>query len=122
MLLKSLWRRVQRDHQDESPESADDCGRLKLENRLNHIGRDHLERLQILIQLRFQKNHDLSNGNAIRELIHFASRIQDQDIQRELLLFYLNCPPDVQEFLRTGDLVDESHYLRTVIQNTSADD
>lgn len=30
---------------------------------------------------------------------------------RELLLFYLNCSPTVQEYLKTGGIVDASHYI-----------
>ncbi len=46
-----------------------------------------------------------------RDLIRFASRIQDQDIQRELLLFYLNCSPVIQEYLRSEDVLDHQHFL-----------
>ena len=55
----------------------------------------------------FQNNGDES----IRDLIHFASRIQDQDVQRELLLFYLNCSPVVQEYLRSEEVLVKSHFL-----------
>jgi hypothetical protein len=47
----------------------------------------------------------------IRDLIHFASRIQDQDVQRELLLFYLNCSPIVQEYLRSEEVLAKNHFL-----------
>lgn len=47
----------------------------------------------------------------IRELISFAARIQDQDVQRELLLFYLNCSPVIQEYLRAETVLGEGHFL-----------
>ena len=39
------------------------------------------------------------------------SRIQDQDIQRELLLFYLNCSPVIQEYLRSQTDLGEGPFL-----------
>ena len=39
-------------------------------------------------------------GESLKQVISFAARTQDQDIQRELLLFYLNCSPVIQEYLR----------------------
>jgi hypothetical protein len=47
----------------------------------------------------------------IRELISFAARIQDQDVQRELLLFYLNCSPVIQEYLRAETVLGEGNFL-----------
>ena len=42
-------------------------------------------------------------------MIQYAARIQDQDGQRELLLFYLNCSPVVQEYLRSEQVLGDDH-------------
>ncbi|MDX5299440.1 MAG: hypothetical protein LPK85_10890 [Gammaproteobacteria bacterium] len=112
MLLKSLWRRAHRGESDTRQDGGDPASSPSLLARLTHLAEHHLERLQTLIELRFAQSYNLKDDTAVRALIHFASRIQDQDIQKELLLFYLNCTPDVQEFLRTGDLVDAGHAIR----------
>jgi len=54
---------------------------------------------------------EASSDDAVRDLIVFAARIQDQDIQRELLLLYLNCSPVIQEYLRSHEILGTSHFL-----------
>jgi len=54
---------------------------------------------------------ETGNDDAVRELIAFAARVQDQDIQRELLLLYLNCSPMIQEYLRSDEVFGTSHVL-----------
>ncbi|MFE8071970.1 hypothetical protein QQM79_13010 [Marinobacteraceae bacterium S3BR75-40.1] len=115
MVLKSLWRRqpkqqddLPREHvpQPTGPQEAD-----TISSQLTHTSEFHLERLEKLIELRYRKSLEGSGDESLRELVRFASRLQDQDIQRELLLFYLNCPPAVQVFLRSGDTVEATHYI-----------
>ena len=118
MLLKSFWRKTSRN--PEGPEEADsrDAPRsFRLRQHLTYTGDYHLERLSKLLELRYQRRFPWNSDDGIREMIRFASRVQDQDIQRELLLFYLNCSPRVQEYLKSGGIVDESHY----IQNNDVD-
>lgn len=78
---------------------------------MTHTGEFHLERLTELVQSRFGKNFQDRGDESVRELIRFASRIQDQDVQRELLLFYLNCSPFIQEYLRSEQVLDGNHFL-----------
>lgn len=112
MLFRSFWkRRTKSAHEEESSEAVGDSPAMTMIGRLTHISEFHLERLAKLLELRFQKDFGDLSDERLKALIHFASRIQDADIQRELLLFYLNCPPSIQAFLRSGDIVDQSHVL-----------
>ncbi len=83
-----------------------------LDIQLTHTGVFHLERLEDLIYERYQKEFDIEDEHSLRELVSFASRLQDQDIQREFLLFYLNCGPEMQASLKAGEDVDKSNYIR----------
>lgn len=83
---------------------------------ITHTGEFHLERLTKILKERYGQSFSVpdsrsENDGAIRELISFASRIQDQDIQRELLLFYLNCSPVIQEYLRSQTDLGEGPFL-----------
>lgn len=80
--------------------------------QITHTGEYHLERLQALLRLRFQQDFGRASTDDIRRLIAYAARVQDADIQRELLLLYLNCPPDTQALLRQGDLLPEDNVIR----------
>ena len=98
-MLKELWRKTLR--HPLWPVSGE---RFNLLFRITHTGQYHLERLLSLMESRYNRRYPRLTDQATRELIRYATRIQDQDIQRELLLFYLNCTPDVQAFLRADDL------------------
>ena len=112
MLLKSLWRKTSRSAAAPGePEHGQPAGGFRLRDHLTYTGDYHLERLSKLLELRYKRQFPWNSDDDIRGMIHFASRVQDQDIQRELLLFYLNCSPLVQEYLKTGGIVDESHYI-----------
>ncbi|WP_111497775.1 hypothetical protein [Marinobacter bohaiensis] len=110
-MLKAFWRRTTGQHDRPEPH-AEGPGNVSLTEHLTHTGRYHLERLHTLVGLRYSEPVCLDSDAAIRSLIHYASRIQDQDIQRELLLLYLNCPPAVQDYLRSNDILDVDQYLR----------
>lgn len=115
MLLKSLWRKTGRSSAAPGgAEQSQPSGQFRLRDHLTYTGDYHLERLSKLLELRYQRQFPWNSDADIREMILFASRVQDQDIQRELLLFYLNCSPTVQEYLKTGGIVDESHYIHNV--------
>lgn len=112
VLLKSLLKRQRR-----SPDSATDLGggsgtEFRLTKNLNYTCEYHLLRLQKLLELRYQQHYAIDEDRALRQMIHFASGLQEQDIQRELLLFYLNCHPKVRAYLRSGDMLEANHYLR----------
>lgn len=110
-MLKALWRRTT--GQGDAPPPEGENREFSLTAHLTHTGQYHLERLQTLVELRYEQDFPDRSDVSIRQLIHYASRIQDQDIQRELLLLYLNCPPAVQAHLRSGDIIDADHYIRT---------
>lgn len=110
VVLKSLWRRQPRAAQA-SGSPKRDAG-FSLIASLNYTCEHHLERLQKLLELRYGERFDFHQELGLKKLIRFASKLQEQDIQRELLLFYLNCPPAVQNFLRSTDVLDEAHYLK----------
>ncbi|MCP5163198.1 MAG: hypothetical protein H6999_05890 [Hahellaceae bacterium] len=82
------------------------------EFELTHTGLYHLEQLEETINDRYQQSFDIDDDDSLRALIKFASRLQDTDVQREFLLFFLNCGPDFQAFLRSGDVVDENNYIK----------
>ncbi|MBK1852455.1 MULTISPECIES: hypothetical protein [unclassified Marinobacter] len=122
-MLKELWRKLGADLlQADSP--YDECRDIAPEGygsadfrilpHITHTGEFHLERLTALLKSRYGKSSEAESAlsdDAIRDLIVFAARIQDQDIQKELLLFYLNCSPVVQEHLRSDEVLGTSHFL-----------
>lgn len=78
---------------------------VRLLPHITHTGEFHLERLTTLLRARYGKSFVVPDDTAesdhsLKQVISFAARTQDQDIQRELLLFYLNCSPVIQEYLR----------------------
>lgn len=112
MLFKAFWRKREKAARHEPrPEPVSREPEFAIVGQLTHTSEFHLERLEKLLELRFQQDFGELDDEQLRALIHYASRIQDSDIQRELLLFYLNCPPFIQAFLRSGDIVDEDHLL-----------
>lgn len=102
-MLKELWKKLGPEPPQNDPS--------RILPHMTHTGEFHLERLTGLVASRFGKTFKDHGDESVRELIHFASRIQDQDVQRELLLFYLNCSPFIQEYLRSEQLLDGSHFL-----------
>lgn len=102
-MLKQLWKKLGSElFLDDSP---------RILPHITHTGEFHLERLTALLESRYDKIFTDRDDESVRQLINFASRIQDQDIQRELLLFYLNCSPVIQEYLRSEDVLDGNHFL-----------
>lgn len=122
-MLKELWRKLGADFRQaggphsgciESDPDFYGSGDFRLLPHITHTGEFHLERLTLLLKSRYGKSPEVagdSTDDAIRDLIVFAARIQDQDIQKELLLFYLNCSPVIQEYLRSDEVLGTSHFL-----------
>ncbi len=121
-MLKELWRKLGSEFSlsewsDTDPSQASASwkkaalGDSRIMPHMTHTGEFHLERLVALVESRYGKSFKNRGDESIRELIHFASRIQDQDAQRELLLFYLNCSPFIQEYLRSEEVLDGDHFL-----------
>ncbi|WP_242634277.1 hypothetical protein [Marinobacter salicampi] len=111
-MFKELWRRTlgQPGLEGNTAASRKDQT-LSLSSNMTHTGEFHLERLTALVEQRYGERFDEHEDDAIRHLIRYASRIQDQDIQRELLLFYLNCSPVVQDYLKSEDVFSGDHFI-----------
>ncbi len=107
-MLKSLWPRSKKETPDGTGQNSES---FRIHDHLTYTGEYHLERLSKLLELRYQRKFRWDTDRGIRDMIRFASQVQHQDIQRELLLFYLNCSPAIQDYLKTGGLVDEAHYI-----------
>ncbi|KPP97888.1 hypothetical protein [Marinobacter sp. HL-58] len=117
-MLKELWRKLGSElSPSDWPEDHDGFrsknhkGEFRILPHMTHTGEFHLERLTGILKSRYGKTFQNNGDESIRDLIHYASRIQDQDVQRELLLFYLNCSPIVQEYLRSDEVLAENHFL-----------
>lgn len=117
-MLKELWRKLGSELSPSGWSDAQDGrrprgsrGEFRILPHMTHTGEFHLERLTGILKSRYGKTFQNRGDESIRDLIHFASRIQDQDVQRELLLFYLNCSPIVQEYLRSEEVLAENHFL-----------
>ena len=80
---------------------------------ITHTGEFHLERLTNLLKVRYGRTFESAgseSNDALQNLISYAARIQDQDVQRELLLFYLNCSPVIQDFLRSETRLGDGNF------------
>lgn len=127
-MLKELWRKLETDFIQPGFSTSDAYAglagarnlcpsivRSRVFPHITHTGEFHLERLTALLKVRygkaFETDSDESGDEALRDLICYAGRIQDQDVQRELLLFYLNCSPVIQEFLRSETTLGDDNPL-----------
>lgn len=127
-MLKELWRKLEAEflHNDCSGQDSQaglfgnrpngNKDGFRILPHITHTGEFHLERLINLLKARYGKSFGMPSSKSesdqeIRELISFAARIQDQDVQRELLLFYLNCSPVIQEYLRAETVLGEGNFL-----------
>lgn len=115
-MLKELWRKTL--GFDAAPSFGHTSSRsvgkkrgFRIMPHMTHTGEFHLQRLTSLIEGRYGKSFPGEGDDGIRQMIHYAARIQDQDVQRELLLFYLNCSPVVQEYLRSEQVLGGDHPL-----------
>ncbi|MBD3656722.1 MULTISPECIES: hypothetical protein [Marinobacter] len=111
MMLKELWRKTMGFHPGASACGGVQNKKFRILPHMTHTGEFHLERLTVLLRNRYGRSFNGKVDDSIRELMHFASRVQDQDVQRELLLFYLNCSPVIQEYLRSARLLSDDHFL-----------
>ncbi|WP_404361714.1 hypothetical protein [Marinobacter sp.] len=109
-MLKELWRKAT-GHPASGEDSGDPDRGVTLAAHMTHTGEFHLQRLLELVSERYDAEFGNTPDEVIRQLIRYASRIQDQDIQRELLLFYLNCSPVIQEYLKSGEVFGDDHFI-----------
>ncbi|WP_138436642.1 MULTISPECIES: hypothetical protein [Marinobacter] len=126
-MLKALWRKLGVDTvpatgtgciNDEFCTSDEHSGHdsVRVLPHITHTGEFHLERLTQLLNSRYGQlvptnEHSAVSDQTLKDIVGFASRIQDQDIQRELLLFYLNCSPVIQEFLRSETALGQEQLI-----------
>ena len=121
-MLKELWRKLGSEFSHSGCSGVEGSGYRKpgvkashgafrILPHMTHTGEFHLERLTGVLKGRYGRTFQNNGDESIRDLIHFASRIQDQDVKRELLLFYLNCSPVVQEYLRSDKVLAKNHFL-----------
>lgn len=120
-MLKEFWRKFESDFlRADCAATGATAGStapdgFRLMPHITHTGEFHLERLTQLLKSRYNKNlassgDTLASDQALRDTIAFAARIQDQDVQRELLLFYLNCSPVIQEYLRSETALGQGPF------------
>lgn len=109
-MLKALWKKTLGMPGRESGMAFRQNSTVSLSSHMTHTGEFHLERLTNLLSQRYGQTFGTADDDAIRQLIRYASRIQDQDIQRELLLFYLNCSPVIQDYLREGEVLSQDLF------------
>ena len=121
-MLKELWKKLGYEFSQGGPADGNNSGsgstwwtsaaeESRFLPHMTHTGEFHLDRLTALVESRYGKSFKNRGDESVRQLMHFASRVQDQDIQRELLLFYLNCSPFIQEYLRSEEVLDGNHFL-----------
>lgn len=115
-MLKELWKKTM--GHDAAPSLGRNATRalgggkgFRLIPHMTHTGEFHLQRLTDLIEGRYGKSFMENGDEGIRQMIRFAARVQDQDVQRELLLFYLNCSPVIQEYLRSEHVLGDNAFL-----------
>jgi hypothetical protein len=123
IMLKELWRKLGADFL-QTDYSGNECREsmpgvygsdgFRILPHITHTGELHLERLTSLLKSRYGMGSgaaDTGNDDTVLDLITYAARIQDQDIQRELLLFYLNCSPVIQDYLRSDEVLGAGPFL-----------
>lgn len=101
MGLKAFWRKQSSWYQPSACGNLPEVG-LSHCDQLSKTGRYHLKRLRKLLWLRYGRQFNSDTNPALHAMINYAADIRDQDIQRELLLLYLNCAPALQSILRQG--------------------
>lgn len=122
-MLKQLWRKLGAEFPQtglagrdvkQGASDADKSGSFRVLPHVTHTGEFHLERLTDLLGNRYGRCYKItetSSDEDLLNLIAYAARVQDQDVQRELLLFYLNCSPVIQDYLRSEEGLGTSHFL-----------
>ncbi|MDX1754670.1 MAG: hypothetical protein R3175_01265 [Marinobacter sp.] len=109
-MLKELWRKTV-GHAGQTARNEAQNRQIRLLPHITHTGEYHLDRLTRLLTNRYGMALEANGDDAILQLIRNAARVQDKDVQRELLLFYLNCSPIIQDYLRSGEVVGDDHFL-----------
>ena len=59
----------------------------------------HLKRMAFRAQSKYKKRYHLTRDEDLIELILFADGTRDIDLRRNYMLFYINCPDDIKDYL-----------------------
>lgn len=62
----------------------------------------HLTRMAFRAQSKYKKRYHLTNDDDLLELIHFADSSRDIELRRNFMLFYINCPEDIKDYLESS--------------------
>lgn len=63
----------------------------------------HLTRMAFRVQNKYKKRYHLTDEDDLLALIHFADNSKDIELRRSFMLFYINCPDAIKDYL-------ESHH------------
>jgi hypothetical protein len=66
--------------------------------------------MSIRAQSKFKKRFRLSDEQDIINLLLFADTTRDIDLRRNFMLFYINCPEDIQDYL------SESYDIKSPVE------
>ncbi|WP_250658549.1 hypothetical protein [Alkalimarinus coralli] len=62
----------------------------------------HLKRMAFRAQSKYKKRYRLTNDDDLVELILFADSSKDIDLRRNFMLFYINCPENIKDYLENN--------------------
>ncbi len=75
----------------------------------------YLRKMSIRAQSKFKKRFRLSDEKDIINLLLFADTTRDIDLRRNFMLFYINCPEDVQDYItKTFDITSPVEKLQSI--------
>ncbi len=61
----------------------------------------HLKRMAFRAQSKYKKRFHLTRDDDLINLLLFADSTKDIDIRRNFMLFYINCPDDIKDYLES---------------------
>lgn len=59
----------------------------------------HLTRMASRAQTKYKKRYHLTRDEDLLSLIDFADNTNDIELRRHFMLFYINCPDDIKDYL-----------------------
>jgi len=62
----------------------------------------HLTRMASRVQSKYKKRYHLTSDDDLLELIQFADTCRDIELRRNFMLFYINCPDDIKDYLESN--------------------
>jgi len=62
----------------------------------------HLTRMASRVQSKYKKRYHLTSDDDLLELIQFADTCRDIELRRNFMLFYINCPEDIKDYLESN--------------------